>query len=425
MTNPKYYQKTFPSDLRVITVPMKNTKAVTVLVLVRTGSKYEQKEINGISHFLEHMFFKGTDKRPNTLKISETLDRVGGTYNAFTGKEMTGFWAKVESRHFDLALDWISDLFLNSKLRKKDIEKEKRVIIEEINMYQDTPMSFIRELWEKLLYGDQPAGRLTLGTKENISNFNRDKIVNYYKSHYGASNVLVCVAGDIKKQETENKIKNHFSNIIKNKIQEKPSVKEKQGGTAVYLHHKKTDQTHLCLGVRGFNLLSEERYPQALLATILGGNMSSRIFISVRVKKGLAYYIRTSSSANTDTGYLVTQAGVDHSNIDKAVKGILKEYKNLKNNKIQKEELKKAKDYLKGKMVLSLESSDTQASFYATQEVIEGKILTPEQKFKKIDEISVNDIKEVADKIFRPNKLNLALIGPFKDESKFKKLLKI
>ena len=420
------YKKTIlKNGLRIITIPLKNTNAVTVLVLVKTGSKYETKEANGISHFLEHMFFKGTDKRPSTLKIAESLDRVGGIYNAFTSKEATGFWAKTEVRHLDLALDWVADIFLNSKFPEQDLEKEKGVIIEEINMYLDTPVSYIGDLWEKLLYGDQPAGWLAIGEKENILRFNKEKILNYYKKQYSAQNTIICVAGNIDQNKTEEKIGKYFQRINQDKTQDKIKVTESQKEPEVLVYPKQTDQTHFCLGVRGYNLFHPQRYAQAILATILGGNMSSRLFISIRANRGLAYYINTSSDNNTDTGYLVTQAGVDHQNIEMAIELILKEYRSLKENLITQDELQKAKDYLKGILSLLLESSDAQASFYADQELLEKKVLTPKEKFEKIDEVSVNDIKKIAEDIFQPEKLNLAIIGPFQEKEKFKKLLKI
>lgn len=420
-----YQKNTFKNGLRVITVPMKNTRAVTVLVLVGTGSKYETEKTNGISHFLEHMFFKGTKKRPSTLKIAESLDKIGGTYNAFTGKELTGFWAKTQSKHLDLTLDWISDIFLNSKFEQEKIEREKGVIAEEINMYQDTPIQYAPRLWEKLLYGDQPAGWLTIGKKENIRNFSRQKILKYLKNNYSSKNTVVCVAGDIDSKEVEKKIKKYFKDINKVPSPTKNKVEEEQTNPKILSHSKKTDQTHLCLGVRGYNKFHPLKYAQGLLSVILGGNMSSRIFISLRVKKGFAYYVKTSSESNPDTGYLVTQAGIRHQKLEEAVKLILKEYKSLKQKGVKKAELKKAKDYLKGGLSLSLESSDTQASFYAGQELLDEKILTPKQKFTKIDEVSLNDIKEVARNIFQPQNLNLALIGALENKKRLKKILEV
>ncbi len=422
-----YKKTTLNNGLRIITVPVKNANSVTVLILVGTGSKYETKDINGISHFLEHMFFKGTVKCPNTLKISETLDSVGGEYNAFTSKEVTGFWAKVDKKHSDVALDWISDIFLNSKFAGEEIQREKGVIIEEVNMYLDTPTAYIGDLWEKLLYGDQPAGWMTIGEKENIMSFNRKKVLDYYNSHYSSSNVIVCVAGAVEPKKIEKEIEGYFKDIKKGLAGKKIKVKEVQQEPKVLLHNKKTDQTHFCLGVRAYDLFDKRKYALALLSIILGGNMSSRLFIKVRERNGLAYSIHTSADNATDTGYLVTQAGIDHKNLEKSIELILQEYKDLKNNKITEKELQKAKDYVKGTTSLSLDSSDVQASFYAVQELLEKNILTPEEKFKKIDKVSIDDIKKVAEDIFLPEKLNLAVIGPVeqKDSARLKKLLKL
>jgi len=422
-----YRKTTLENGLRIITVPIENANSITVLILVGTGSKYETKDINGISHFLEHMFFKGTKKRDTTLKISETIDMVGGEYNAFTSKEVTGFYAKVEKSRADVALDWISDIFLNSKFDEKEMEREKGVIIEEVNMYLDTPTAYLGDLWEKLLYGDQPAGWMTIGEKENILSFNRKKVVDYYESHYSSSNVIVCVSGGLVAEEMEEKVKNYFKNIKKSQEGQKLEVKESQKGPEVLLHYKKTDQTHFCLGVRAYDLFDKRRYALALLSVILGGNMSSRLFIKVRERNGLAYSIHTSADNSTDTGYLVTQAGIDHKNLEKSIELILEEYKDLRDNKITEKELQKAKDYIKGTTALSLDSSDSRASFYAGQELLEKNILTPEEKFKKIDAVSVEDIKKVAEDIFVPEKLNLAVIGPVeeKDADKFKKLLRL
>jgi predicted Zn-dependent peptidase len=417
-----FKKTTLKNGLRIITVPQKGTKAVTVLVLVATGSKYEKKEINGISHFLEHMFFKGTKKRPTPITIAEPLDRVGGIYNAFTGEEYTGYFAKVDAKHFDLALDVISDIYLNSKLDSKEIKKEKRVIIEEINMYYDHPSSYVQSLWNKVLYGDQPAGRDIAGTKESVSKISRKQLADYMKTQYTASNTIVCIAGNISKN-VEAKAKRYFSKINIGNIIEKPLVIEKQTQPESLVNFKNTDQTHFCLGVRGYNLFHAHRFTLELLGLILGGMMSSRLFIKVREELGLAYYVKTGVSSDPDTGCLVTQAGVDNKRAGKAISAVLKEYKRISQNKISSKELKKAKDHFKGKMSLFFEASDARASFYALQELLENKILRPEEIYAKINKVSVNDILKVSKDIFQPQKLNLALIGPFKDKTKFQKLL--
>ena len=412
------------NGLKIITVPQKGTQAVTVLVLAGTGSKYEKKEINGISHLLEHLLFKGTKKRPTHISISEPLDRVGGIYNAFTGEDYTGYYAKVDSKHFDLALDVISDIYLNSKLDPKEIKKEKGVVIEEINMYLDHPASYVQNLWSRVLYGDQPAGRSIAGTKESVLAISRNQIFDYMKTQYTASNTVVCIAGNLSKNVLV-KTKKYFSKIKEKNIIKKPEVIEEQKKPECLIKNKETDQTHFCLGVRGYNFSHPKRFTLEVLALILGGMMSSRMFIKIREELGLAYYVRTVVSSDPDAGFLVTQAGVDNTRVKKAIVAVLDQYKIMAKTKISAKELKKAKDHFKGKMTLLFESSDAQASFYGVQELLEKKILTPDQIYAKINKVTINDVLEVGKDIFRPDKLNLALIGPFKDKTKFEKILKL
>lgn len=419
------YKKTkLKNGLRVVTIPMKNANSVTVLILVGTGSKYEKKEVNGISHFLEHLFFKGTKKRPTTLKISETLDKIGGQYNAFTSKETTGFWAKVDKQHTEVALDWISDMFLNAKFEAAEIDREKGVVIEELNMYLDTPTSHVSELFEDLLYKDQPAGWRIVGEKENINAFTREKVVEYYKTHYSNQNTVIAIAGDINATKIAKKMEKYFGASKNETALPKLAVKEFQSAPEILLHHKKTDQTHFCLGVRAYDMFDSRRHALALLAVILGGNMSSRLFISVRERNGLGYYVHTSVDATTDTGYLVTQSGIKNDSLEKAMQLVLDEYRDLRDKKITPKELKKAKDFVRGSMSLSLDGTDTQASFYATQEVMGRELLTPEEKMRMIDKVTVSDIKKVAEDIFKNEKLNLSVIGPFEEKEK-QVLLKI
>lgn len=420
-----FKKNVFSNGLRLIRVPMKNTKTVAALVLVAAGSKYEKKSNNGLSHFLEHMFFKGTKKRPSPLKIAETLDKVGGSYNAFTGEEFTGYWAKVDSRHQGLALDWVSDIFLHSKIPAEGIDKERGVIIEEMHMYLDTPMIYIDDVWKKLLYGDQPAGWSIIGPKENILKFKRKDFVDYLTKHYIAPKTVVALAGDIKMDVSLEKVQSHFTGIREGRATEKKKVKEKQTAAQALIAYKKTDQTHLSLGVRGYNLFQEERYAQAILSIILGGNMSSRLFNKIRGERGLAYYVRTVGESFTDSGYLTTQAGVPHKNLEEVISLIVEEYQKIKEEGISPEELQKAKDYFKGTAVLGMESSNAQAHFYASQELLQGKILSLEEKFAKVDQLKEEDILSLAKKIFQGKGLNLALIGPHKKKSQLKALLTI
>ncbi len=406
--------------------PMEGSRSSTVLVLVGTGSKYETRKTNGISHFLEHMFFKGTKRRPTTNEIASDLDAVGGAYNAFTSKEMTGYWAKVDARHLELALDWVSDIFLNSKLEGQEIEREKGVIAEEINMYLDTPMTNVWNIWEQLLYGDQPAGWLTIGDKEIIKSLQRPQFVEYFNSQYVAKNTIVVVAGNLEGvSNLKNKIQNYFNKIKTGDFGDKTRVAEKQKKPEVRVSFKETDQSHLVLGVRSCDIFHKDRFAVALLSTILGGYMSSRLWIEIRERRGLAYYVRTVNEIYTDTGYMVANAGADNSRVEEAIKVILEEFKKIRDEKISLSEIKKAKDHIKGATLLSLESSDEMVSYFGGQEIIKKKILTPEQFFSKINKVTQIDLQRVAKNIFKSNNLNLALIGPFKGKEKFEKLLRL
>lgn len=420
-----YKKTTLKNGLRIITIPEKETQAATVLVLVATGSKYETKDISGISHFLEHMLFKGTEKRKTPMEVAEVLDKIGGDYNAFTGEEYTGYYAKVDASHFDQALSWVSDIFLNSKLPAKEMEKERGVIIEEIKMYEDNPMRHIEQVWKELLYGDQPAGWDIAGTRETIKGMKRADILKYINSQYVAKNTVICVAGNIKEKIVIEKIKKQFARIQTSEFKHKPKVVELQKEPGLKLSYRDIGQTHIALGVRAYNMFHSERFALQLLAVILGGMMSSRMFDQIREKLGAAYYVRTYYDSDTDTGYLSTFAGVDNAKLEKVIEAVLKEYKKITDKKVGADELQKAKDYIKGKTVLGLESSDALASFYGSQELLRKEILTPEQIFKEIDKVTAKDIQKIAKDIFTPEKLNLAVISKLKDEKQFKKLLKI
>jgi len=420
-----YKKSKLKNGVRVIIAPMRNTEAVTVLVLVGTGSKYETKKINGVSHFLEHMFFKGTKKRPRAEDISSQLDGVGGEFNAFTGEEFTGYYVKVETAHFELAMDVVSDILLHSKFDSKEINRERGVIVEEINMYNDNPMRQVLLVWNELLYGDQPAGWPIAGTKETMAGITRRHIINYFSKQYVGDNIVVIVAGNVKEKEAASKIKKYFSPLKKGQSYEKDKVVEMQNCPGVCLYKKDTDQTHICLGTRTFDIFDPKRYIVQVMATILGGGMSSRMFISVRERKGLVYYVSTMTESDTDTGSLVTRAGIDNTKVEKAVSTILAEYRRIKREKVTSKELKKAKNYIRGKTHLGLEASDDVAEFLGGQEIIENRIISPEEILKKIERVTAIQIREVAKEIFVPEKINLALVGPFEDKEKFEELLNI
>lgn len=418
-----YKKTTLLNGLRILTVPVKSTQTVTVLIMVGVGSRYETEKEAGISHFIEHMFFKGTGKRPDTLAISEELDSIGGEFNAFTGKDVTGYYVKVDFRHIDTALEVVSDIYLNSKIEEKEIEKEKGTIIQELNMYEDTPLRSIGDVFENLLYGGNYLGREIIGYKKTISSFKRKDFIDYLVRFYVANDTVICVAGKFDEKKITEKIKKYFSGMKDGKKPVFQKVTEKQSRPEIKIKFKQTDQTHFILGCRAYSYNHRDRFALALLAVILGGNMSSRLFIKVRERQGLAYYVRTEMEAYEDCGYIATQSGVEHGSLEKTVKTILEEYKRITVEKVSGRELQKAKDYIKGKSVMNLESSDEVASFFIEQELKRKKIMPLELIFQKIDEVSPAGVLRVAKDVFVNQKLNLAIIGPHKDNKKLQKLL--
>lgn len=332
----KYKKTILKNGLRIITAPMKDTQTATILVMVGVGSRYEEDKEAGISHFIEHMMFKGTKKRPNTQIIANELDSIGGTFNAYTGKNRTAYYAKADSKHIDKIIDVISDMYLNSKFESKEINRERGTIIQELNMYEDMPMQSIDDVFESLLYGKQKLGREIIGNKKTLLEMKRKDFLNYISRFYVANDTVVCIAGNISEKNAIDKVRKYFSKM---KRKEKPvfdEVKENQKNSKVKIKYKKTDQTHLMFGVRAFNNKHEDKYALSLLATILGGNMSSRLFINVRERQGLAYYVRTGTELYQDVGYLSTQCGVEHKNLGKTVETIMKEYKKISKYKFIK-----------------------------------------------------------------------------------------
>ena len=418
-----YKKTTLENGLRILTVPMKNVETVTVIVMTGTGSRYENEKEAGISHFIEHMFFKGTKKRPTTLDISEELDATGGEYNAFTSKDRTAYYAKVDARHFDKALDVISDIYLNSKIEEEEIEREKGTIIQELNMYADAPMRSISDVFEVLLYDGNPLGKEIIGYKKTIKSFSRKDFVEYMDRFYVPQDAVVCVTGKFDQDEIIPKIEASFGRMKRAEKPEFEKVTENQTEPAVKLKTKKTDQTHFVLGVRAYDHEHPDRFALNLLAVILGGNMSSRLFTEVRERRGLAYSVRTETEAYADCGDLATQAGVEHSNLELTIKTILEEYKKIATRKVGEKELQRAKDFIKGRSVMGFGASDEVAMFFIDQEVLKSKIMTMEQLFKKIDEVTPEDVQRVAKDIFQEKNLNLAVIGPHENSEEVREWL--
>lgn len=413
-----------PNKLRAIIAPMKGTNTVTVLVMCATGSDHEPKEKIGISHFLEHMFFKGTAKRGTPQAIFQELDSMGSVSNAFTTHEYTGYYIKAGKVYLRQALDLLADIYQNSLLKEEEVEREKQVIIEELQKDRDMPSLYIWWLWEQLLYGNQHAGWDIIGTEKKIRSFLRDDLVNYFSHQYTAENTIIIVAGNFDETKTIQRVKQLFGHVRQFKPRAKARFSEKQKAPAVMIKTKSTDQTHMMLGFRALPAGHKDRFALDVLETILGASWSSRMFDALREKWGLAYNVYSSAHAYTNRGYFLTYAGVSHANAEKALAVMLEEYKKITEVKVSHDELKRAKDHLKGTSLIELESSNAVAHFIGGQEVLLEKPLTIDEVFAKIDAVSTREIRILAKKLFTRAHLNLALIGPTKDKAKFLKLLK-
>jgi len=407
----KYNIKTLKNGLRVLTIPMKDNPTVTVMVLVGTGSDYEAKELNGISHFLEHMCFKGTTKRPSSSIISYELDSLGCEYNAFTDHEMTGYYAKGDSKNFKKLLDVVSDVYLNSIFPEAEIEKEKGVIIEEINMYEDMPQRHVHDLFNELCYGDTAAGRNIAGTHVSVRSMTRQEFVKYKTMQYTAPNTVVVVAGNIQTDVAVGEVKKMFDGLTdkKPKSKEKTTIENKN---KIKIKNKKTDQVHLMLGLKAFPRSSSKNKTLRILSSVLGAGMSSRLFNKLREEMGVCYYVGSHIVNRRDSGMFAINAGVTTARTQEVIIVLLDELKKLTKELVSSVELKKVQNLLIGNMKLGLESSDDIAEFYGKQLLLRGEIKTMKEKEKEVLSVNPADIKKLAKEIITTGNMCLAIVGP-------------
>ncbi len=431
----EHQQEELASGLRLVMVPM-SVPSVTVLVMVGVGSRYEQKQVKGVSHFLEHMVFKGTDKYPTALDLSSVVDAVGAEFNAFTGKEYTGFYVKASSAHLELALDVLSQMLFRPRLVAEEMEREKGVIIEEINMYEDQPIRDITNLFDTLLYSPASLGWEIIGTKETIRGMRREDFLAHVLRWYQPKNMVVGVAGDEKilddRLQMLDLVQKYFRELSNQPINQLAtqliSQRFSQKQPQVKIKHKKTEQAHFIVGVPGLARGDGDRYVMSVLSTLLGGNMSSRLFIEVRERRGLAYYVRSGVETYHGTGNFGVQAGVELGKIGEAVKVILEELGKVQTGgkgKVTQAEVKKAKEYVKGKLWLDWEDSQEVAGEYVETLLLEGRVRTPAEIIAGVDRVTLEDVQRLAKKLFVGRNLNLAVIGPYHDEGKFEKLLRL
>ena len=419
-----FKKKKLPNGLKIIFVPTKGYPSATAMVLVKTGSNYEKKSENGLSHFLEHMVFKGTTKRPSIRQISQELDSIGAYTNAFTSNELTAYFAKADKRYFKKILDVVSDMYLDPLLPAPELEKERGVILQEISMYEDLPQRKVGEILVRLLYGEVPAGRPVIGPRENIKRFTRKDFINYRKKHYVAEKTVVIVAGDLNERQIFSEVEKLFSKIPRGKVISKDKVKESQKKPTLAILKKKTDQTHMIFAFRSVSA-GDKRVPALdLLSAVLGRGMSSRLWQKMREDLGACYYVRAVHYTYTDHGVFIIPIGIEAKRSEEVIRAVLDECKRLALEKISEEELTKAKEYILGQMYMGLETSDSLAEFYAEDEVTTGRLQTPQDKEKAIRKLTSEDIRRVAKGIFQNNNLNLAIVGDIKGEKKIKSALR-
>jgi predicted Zn-dependent peptidase len=419
-----YNKAVLDNGLGVITSTMPHSRSVCLAILVGTGSCYEINEEAGISHFAEHLFFKGTVCRPTAKEISEDIEGVGGLLNGSTDKEVTFFWCKVASPHFPIALDVLSDLLLNSRFDNKDIEQERQVVMEEINMNLDIPQQRVNMLIDELLWPEQPLGREVTGHKETVSAITREQLLNYVARRYMPNNTVLSIAGNIRHEEAIAQIEPLFNKWAAGELSTGYITSDQQTEARLRIEPKDIEQAHLCLAVHGFSYSHPQRFTLNVLNTVLGGGMSSRLFTEIRERRGLAYDIHSSTDHFHNSGALTIYAGVDPRKMEVALAAILEELSKIKQG-ITAGELTRAKELSKGRLYLRFEDSHHVALWYGIQEILMRQILDIDDVISIVDAITIDELREVAKEILTDNELNLAVTGPLKDEKPLRQLLKV
>jgi predicted Zn-dependent peptidase len=418
-----YERQTLSNGLRVLTAPLDHAQSVACYVMLAAGSRYENEANRGIAHFAEHMFFKGTERRPTARDLAMEVDKIGGEFNAFTSKEYTGYYIRCAAEQRDTALDVLVDMLRNSKFDANELEREKGVIIEEMNMYFDTPRDYIGSLYEELVFGSNPLGWETLGTRETVTAATRDTFLDYIGHWYTPPRMVVGVAGAVGDNLLPT-LEGLLGDMSGNGS-DRPAPAEvvRSSEPRVRLRFKESDQAAVCVGVPSYPLDHPDRYALQLLGTVLGSGMSSRLFLEVRERRGLAYYVYSYNSAYTDAGTLLAQGGVDLKRAEEAVKVIADEFRKLADEPVPADELEKSRALAKGRFVLQTESPNGLILFGLRREVLEGRAAEPEELLAGLDAVTAEDVQRVARDILEGEGLNCALIGPFDDPSKFEAAL--
>ncbi|MDP2874049.1 MAG: pitrilysin family protein [bacterium] len=412
----KFSRQTLSNGLRFICAPQSSAQSVALAIGVGAGQRHEEKRTNGLAHFAEHMFFKGTEKRPHAQEISLPIDEVGGVLNAGTGIEMTYYYTLLPQAHWKLGWDLLADILLHSLFKEEEIEREKGVIAEEINMYYDTPMVYVQEIFQNLMYGDHPLGWDSFGTKEIIGALDRQDFLDFYQKWYQPENLVVVAAGNLVEEELRREVEGSFGDRPTLPVGKPLLISGVETGPKLKVLFKESDQAHAVLGVPAYSVNHPHHYAAEVLAAILGGGMSSRLFVQIRERRGLAYYVRAGYDAYQDTGSLAISAGLNVKKIDEAVTVMLAELGQVAQNLVGEPELRKAKEYLKGHLVLGCEGSRGTMEFLLEEELLEDGAKDLPEVLAKIDAVTAEQVLAVARDLFTAANLHLAVIGPYQDK---------
>lgn len=419
-----FQEHILPNGLRILLIP-KDSPSSTVMVMVRAGSRYENEKQAGLAHFIEHNVFKGTIKRPTAFQIESEIEAMGGIHNASTGQEYTDYIAKVSPEHIVGALDVLLDTFQNAVFPRKDLEIERGNVIEEIHMYEDDPKSKVGIDFFSFIFDNQPLGRFIAGRKETLQAFQREDLVNFVSQFYQPQNSMVVVAGKFVEEEIITKVNEYFLPKPAGSLSAAPAFLPVQTNSRVMMEAREIQQTHFCLGVTAFNRHDPRRFILDVASTILGEGLGSRLFQKIRNELGLAYYIDSSFEDFDDSGMWVVSAGVNNLQANSAIKAVLLELERLIDEKVTGEELSRAKEYLKGRLNFSIETSHGLASFIGLQALLSKEVLSVDEINQRIDGVTAEDIQKVSQELLQTKKLNLALIGPRQEKKGFEEILKI
>jgi predicted Zn-dependent peptidase len=419
-----YHKTTLPNGVRVVTGPMTGVKSASLIFSYNVGSRYEPDEVAGVSHFLEHMLFKGTERRPDPMQISEEVEGVGGVLNAATSREGTSYWAKVPSRHLETAFDVLSDILRNSVIDPGELEKERLVIFEEIRSIQDAPEELVHEAIDEVVWGQQGVGRSIAGSEETVGNISRERMTDFWRRNYSPERLVVAAGGDIDHAEVVALTERAFGDLTPPERPDnwEPTI-DAQTEPRIHLIERDTEQAHLCVAMPALPYTTERRYVQGTIQAILSAGMSSRLFQEIREKLGLVYSVYADFRTYADVGQGVIYAGCDTERVEETLAALVRELRKLRDEPTPADELQRTKNLRTGRLLMGMEDSRSVASWIGSQEATYGEIKTPEQVVEKIEAVTVAEVQELAGELFRRDRINIALVGPFSDPKPFADLL--